>query len=54
VAHDPALHQSRLDALLEIVAAECGLSLADLLSRARLGRGSVLISDFAAEPLATI
>jgi len=37
VAHDPALRQIRLDALLEIVAAECGLSLADLLSRARGG-----------------
>jgi len=36
-AHDPTRHQIRLDALLEIVASECGLSLADLLSRSRGG-----------------
>ena len=36
-AHDPTLHPIRLDAILEIVATECGLSLADLLGRARGG-----------------
>jgi len=36
-AHDPTRRQIRLDDLLEIVASECGLSLADLLSRARGG-----------------
>jgi putative transposase len=36
-AHDATRRQIRLDELLEIVASECGLSLADLLGRARGG-----------------
>ena len=36
-AYDPTRRQIRLDELLEIVASECGLSLADLLGRARGG-----------------